>query len=199
MTSMSHLYRELGGGPPKRAPQEVLEEDEVEDIQLDAFDSGYKAGWEDALKIHETSVEQTGAALAQNLQDMAFTHHEVYLKFSAAMKPLFEQIIDKMLPAIARQVLGLHILEQLDGLMGDHVKTALEIAVCPDDIDSLRAALEDMAPMPFTLTPDPLMAGGQALLRVGDQEREINLGAVLSGVSEAVEAFFEQTKQGVTR
>ena len=53
--------------------------------------------------------------------------------------------------------------------------------------------------MPFTLTPDPLMAGGQALLRVGDQEREINLGAVLSGVSEAVEAFFEQTKQGVTR
>lgn len=196
MSSISHLYRNLGSAPSSKLPSEPMDEEEVEDIQLASFDSGYKAGWEDALKIHETSSEQTGAELAQHLQDMAFTHHEVYLKFSAAMKPVFAQIVDKLLPAAARQMLGLHILEQLDVLMDDQVKTALEIAVCPDNIDPLREALSDMAPVPFTLTPDPLLAGGQAYLRVGSQEREINLNAVLSGVSEAIDAFFEQTKQG---
>jgi flagellar assembly protein FliH len=192
MTSISHLYRDLGTPHREAFSPDLIAEDEVEDIQLASFDSGYKAGWDDALKVRENDAGQVGAELAQNLQDMAFTHHEAYLKFSTAMKPLFSQILETLLPSAARQMLGLHILEQFDTLMDDHVKSALEIAVSPDNINPLRDALDDMAPVPFSLIADPSLADGQAQLRVGREEREINLNAVLSGVSEAIDAFFDQ-------
>ena len=198
MVSMSHHYRNLSHAGKDEATAQPVVDDVLEDMQLASFDTGYQAGWDDALKAHEQDASQAASGIAQNLQDMSFTHQEAYLKLSTAMKPLLSLIVDKLLPQVAHQVVGIHILDQLSDLMDSHADTALEIAVCPDNLDDLQAILADIVRIPFTLSPDPTLGKGQAYLRIGTSEQEINLEAVLSGISEALEAFFEQTKEEIS-
>lgn len=194
-SSLSHRYQDFGSNIAK-APSEIgLPEDKLEDLQLASFDSGYQAGWEDATKAEVSKADRAVIDVAQNLQDMSFSHHEAYLKLNAAMKPLFSQIVDKLLPRVSRQLVGLHIVDQLTVLMDEHAESAIEIAVAPENHDELQAVLSEMLRMPFSLVAEPSLSGGQAYLRVATTEREINLDAVLSGISEAIDAFYDQTKQ----
>lgn len=195
MASLSHHYRDLGAPIDPTGPLTAEEDDALADMQLVSFDKGYQAGWEDALKAHERDAGTAAVGIAQNLQDMAFTHREAYLKLSSAMKPLLSLIVQQLLPPVAQKVLGAHLLEQLASLMDTHADAAIEIVVSPDNLADLQALLSDMARLPFTLTGDPQLGGGQAYLQVGNAEQEINLDAVLSGISEALEAFFDQSKE----
>ncbi|MGB3243205.1 MAG: hypothetical protein WBB25_01620 [Sulfitobacter sp.] len=199
MGSISHLFCDLGTGypPTGNLPLTPVEHDAMEEMQLASFDTGYQAGWEDALKAHEKNAEQATIDIFQNLQDISFTHHEAYLKLSGSMKPLLSQIVGKLLPQVAQKVVGVHILDQLTELMDSQAGTGLEIAVSPTNLDELQSMLSEMVQLPFTLVPDTSLSGGQAYLRIGGSEREINLDAVLSGISEALEAFFEQTKEDI--
>ena len=197
MTTLSHRYRDLGALVPPDLSEAAADEDAIENIQLAAFENGYQAGWEDAVKAQAKDAGTAAAGIAQNLQDMSFTHREAYLKLSAAMKPLLMLMVNRLLPPLAQKMVGAHILEQLVDLMDAQAENAIEIAVCPDNLDDLQEMLSDMARVPFTLSPDPILDTGQAYLRVGGAEQEINLNAVLSGISEALDAFFEQTKEEI--
>lgn len=198
MASLSHRYFDLGSAESK-APQQIsIPDDTLEEVQLASFETGYQAGWEDAAKAQASNADRAVIDMAQNLQDMSFSHHEAYLKLSSAMKPLFSQIVDKLLPKVARRLVGMHIVDQMTELMDSHAETAIQIAVAPDNLDDLQALLSDMVRVPFSLSAEPTLGSGQAYLRVGTAEREINLDAVLSGISEAIGAFYEQTKEEMT-
>ena len=193
MDSLAHRYPEFGQGDTTKADIPMAE-DALEDIQLASFDAGYQAGWDDAAKAQISGSDRAAIDVAQNLQDMSFTHHEAYLKLSAAMKPLFVQIVEKLLPQAARQLVGMHIVDQLTKLMDAHAQNAVEIAVSPESAKELQELLEGTARVPFTLRAEPTLSSGQAYLRATNQESEIDLDAVLTGISEAVEAFYDQTK-----
>jgi flagellar biosynthesis/type III secretory pathway protein FliH len=195
VTSLSHRYREFGSSSPEEAESTNIVKDDLEDLQLESFENGYQAGWEDAAKARETDAEHAAVGIAQNLQDISFTHREAYLKLGAAMKPLLTQIVERLLPPLARQVVGAHILHQLTELMDAHAENALEIVVSPDNLDDLNSMLGEMIHVPFSMVTDPILEGGQAYVRVGQSEQEIDLKAVLSGITEALEAFFEQAKE----
>jgi len=198
MNSLSHRYPELGEPDAPVPAEATVPNDALEDIQLASFDAGYQAGWDDAAKAQTSTADRAVIDVAQNLQDMSFSHREAYLKLSAAMKPLMTQIVEKLLPQTAKQLVGLHVVDQLSTLMDSHVETAIEIAVAPDAVEELRALLDDMAPVPFTLTAEPSLSAGQAYLRAAKEEREINLDAVLGSISDAVEAFYAQIKKEIS-
>lgn len=190
---LSHRYQDFSASNGAQDPSTTaIPENDVEDMQLASFEAGYQAGWEDAIKAQKGSSGQAAIDVAQNLQDMSFTHRDAFLKLSKAMQPLLMQMVDKVLPNVARQVLGLHILQQINSVMEDQAATALEIVVSPDQEESIAALLKAQAKVPFTLRADPLVGPGQAQLRTNSNGQDINLDAVLSGMSDAIQAFYQQ-------
>ncbi len=194
--SIAHRYRDFGSSlsEDEDAPESALPEEQVEDLQLASFDAGYQAGWEDALKAQQESSGQATINAAQHLQDMSFTYREAFLKLSEAMQPLLSQIVHKLLPEVSHQVLGVHILQQLNALMEANAENAIEIVVSQSEEEGLQEALKNVAGVPFEIRADPVLLPGQAFLRVNNAEREINFKHVLEGISDAVEAFYDQTK-----
>lgn len=195
MPSLSHRYREFGAPetPQAETPAATsLPDSDVEDLQLASFEAGYQAGWEDAIKAQADTSEQAAVQMSQNLQDMAFTHREAYLKLSQAMRPLMTQMVHQLLPQIAHQMLGTHILSQMSDLMEKHAENAIEIVVAPEKVEEIGALLTETGKVPFALVADEQLSAGQAYLKVNDAEREINLTAVLNGISDALTAFYEQ-------
>lgn len=200
MNTISHRYRDFGdpANPGAAVAMAATQEQELEDLQLAAFENGYQAGWEDAFKAQDASSGQVSSEIAQNLQDLTFTHREAFLKLSAAMQPLMTEIVHKMLPDLAHQVLGMHILHEISELMDRQAENAIEITVAPEDTEAVQKLLNDMVRVPFALRTDALLSKGQAYLRVNTTEHEINLRAVQSGIAEAIEAFYDQTDLEIT-
>ena len=192
--SLSHRYDNFASLAESDDQSKGLNDGSVEDAKLQSFEEGYQAGWDDAVKAHETARDRVAADFAQNLQDMSFTYHEAYSKLSSAMQPLFSQIITKLLPDLRARTLGAHVLTQMNNLMRDQAENAIEIAVSPACLDTLNEILSSATNVPFLIIAEPALGDGQVYLRVNKEEREINLDAVTTGISEALDAFFQETE-----
>lgn len=198
MMSVSHLYENFSRrtASPKQGAGQT--EEELEDAKLNSFEAGYQAGWDDAVKAQGDTDAKLTEEFMQNMQDLSFTYHEAYSKLSIGMKPLIAAILTRLLPQIAEQSLAPQILEQMNSLITEQSGSILEIAVAPEKHAVLEVLLQDQTSIPFTLTAEPALSSGQVYLRAGQVEREINLDAVLEGVSGAIEAFFHTAEQQET-
>lgn len=195
MMSVSHLYENFSHR--NTAPKNLAEQtdDALEEVKLTAFETGYQAGWDDSAKAQGETEDKLTEEFLQNMQDLSFTYHEALSKLSVGMKPMISAIVTKLLPQVAAQSLGPQIMEQLDALMKDQGNTLVEIAVSPEKQTIVEALLENQNAIPFTVVVEPALSGGQVYLRAGQSEREINLDAVLQGISTAIEAFFHTAEQ----
>ena len=193
--SLSHLYQDFG--PVGIEPATILgiQDDSLEDLKLEAFENGYKAGWDDATKAHESEQERAIIAVTQRLEDLSFTHTEAITKMTSAMQPLLSKITLCLLPEIAKNALGAHVAEQLDELLKKEAQSAVEIAVAPETLEPLQKQLEGRSNLSLDFTAEPILTSGQVYLRSRKAEREVNLDTVLDGIKIAIDAFFTEIQQ----
>jgi flagellar biosynthesis/type III secretory pathway protein FliH len=193
---LSYLYQDFGSPGPTEEPEDTTDEEAREELRLKGFEAGYQAGWEDAVKAQEGTQARLSADVAQNLQDMSFTYHEVYAKLAAAMRPLMTQMVTCLLPEVSGPALAMQIRAQIDALISTQADNAIEIATAPESLPALRVLLErEDCQTPFSFVAEEALSAGQAYLRVNAAEREIDLDAVRASIAEAVEAFFQQLEQ----
>ncbi len=193
--SLSHLYQNFSSLPASDTTVAPFDQDRIEDAKLQSFETGYKAGWEDAIKAQETAKDRIASDFAQNLQDMSFTFHEASTKLSLAMKPFLSQIVSKILPDLTDKIIAAQAVSQMIELMEAQSETAIQIVVSPKNLDALTDLLAEKSNIPFQITAEPALGEGQVYLRANAEEREINLDAVKHGISNALDAFFQQLEQ----
>jgi flagellar assembly protein FliH len=187
MTRIAHLLEDFSQiGAARRDSDLALSEDR----RLEVFEEGYSAGWADAAKAYTEDRTRADMTIAAAVSDMAFTFHEAQNAMLQALAPFLGQLVDTVLPEMARQGLGLQVREALlAALTRDHPPDAM-ISARPDTLEAIRRALPDPAPMPLRLQPDPTLADGQVILRIGQREQEINNEALLTQIRDAMAAFF---------
>ncbi len=193
--SLSHRYRNFGGSKSEPGAKEEMSSDGIEDQKLQSFEEGYQAGWDDAVKAQADEKMKISAEFGQNLQDMSFTYQEALSKLTLSIEPVMAQIVDKLLPALARQALGAHVIEQLCEMLKDCAGQPIEIVVAPASVETIKELGEKSLTDTFEVVEEASLGAGQAFVRVGATERSIDLDSVISGVSDALSAFFHETGQ----
>ena len=178
---ISHLLEDFGA---LRAPQgagRTLDEEELEDFRLAAFEQGYSAGWEDSVKAQTEDQNRVSAELARNLEDLSFTYHEAVNQLMLSTEPVFRALVERVLPQTLAQQFGGHILERIRAV------TEEEVAV--------RALLRDQLAMPVKVREDPALEAGQADLRIGESESRLDTARLTEAFEVVVDAFFHQTRK----
>ena len=196
--SIAHLLEDFD--ETRHETQVTLTDVSLEDERLAAFETGYQAGWDDAVKAQTEDARRITADLAQNLQDLRFTYEEAHSAVMQALKPLLTQMTTTVLPRLARESLAPRLAEMLHDLAQDQGRRSVEIVSAPDDAPRLAYLLEDDPAIEATLAEDETLGPGQVYLRFGEAEHEIDLAEVLAGIDAAITAFFDQqqhqTQQG---
>jgi len=172
-----------------------LSEDERETQRLDIFEQGYRAGWDDAIKAQSDDQSRITSDFAQNLQDLSFTYHEAHAQIVNAMQPLMTQIVDSLLPEMARQSLGQQIVGELRNLARSQALPQVEIVVAPANKAALEPWLDQEFSFPIALRDDAMMGEGQAEIRFAEAERQIDLTGVVDGIATAMRGFFNENKK----
>lgn len=198
MSSLAHRYQEFGTKSAGLDGNPDGDASELEDQKLAAFEAGFQAGWDDAVTAQSQTNSVISTELAKNLQDVSFNYHEARAALIKSLKPLFTDISNTLLPGLARQSLGPHIVEQLADMARDQVDQVIEVTIAPLNVGPIEAILNQALPEPFVLLGDETLGVGQVFLRIGSQEREIDLDQIVISVGEAMETFFQHAQEDVT-
>lgn len=191
--TLSNVLEDFGMGPANSVG--ARQASAAEDDLLDSFEDGYKAGWDDAIKAKAEEQTSISADFARNILDLSFTYHEAHTAMIADMAPVLEQIIGKILPHVAQQSIGLHILDELDKIIAKHPPQNILVTVSPTSFETMSSLVPQDLTFPLEVRKDDTLADGQAHLKFDNQERQIDIGDVLDGISKAFAGFAHETKR----
>jgi flagellar assembly protein FliH len=167
----------------------------LEDQRLEAFEKGYKAGWDDSVKASAEDLRTVSVDLAQNLQDLSFTYEEAYSAALMGLKPLIEQIVSTLLPGAMQQALGAQVVDQLCDIARDQPRPQVDLVCSPGTAPALGGLLDVCPDVSVSIIENPDLSDGQVSLRFDAEERDIDLGAILEQIRTAVAGFFTENQR----
>ena len=178
-------------GKPTRAQTVVLDRVALEDEKLASYDTGYRAGWEDANAAQSDDQTRMRADLARNLQTLSFTYHEARSHILKAIEPLMLQVVGRLLPDIARDTLAPFVLETLMPIAERLGDAPVKLVLNPVARAPVEALLEQATGLPLLIEEEPTLGEGQVYLKLGAVEAEVDLDQATADIAAAVRGFFE--------
>ena len=195
--SIAHLLEDFtlqaGGGQ-----LHVLDEDALEEQRLASFEQGYSAGWEDAVEAQEQSRGHVSADLAKSLEDMSFTYHEVVSRMVQSLEPMFHSLTQAILPEALDHGFAPRLAEQLTDMAREQIGQPMQVFVPAGSAAEVEAMIPAELSSPVQVIEDPSLEAGQARLKVGISQREVDCSGLLAAIDEAFQAYVFQAKEAVT-
>lgn len=176
---------EHGAALPETIKRTVAEAERVA-----AYEQGYKAGWDDAAEAESKDQMRIGADFARTLQELSFTFHEARAHVIKSMEPLLREVVDTLLPKLVSETLCQTILEELRPMIAEGGDGPVEILVSPGSRPALEGLMAGFDTIAVRLTEETSLADGQAYLRLGHIERQVDLTGAMARITEAVHALY---------
>lgn len=191
--TISHLLEDFGGRAETADNSlRFMTEDELEDVRLGAFEQGYSAGWEDATTAQAKDHKRISTELASSLEDLSFTYHEASRAMLKTLEPVFATLIEKVLPTALNDLFGQQILSELKEIAANVSDIPAVILVPPGTAPAIEAMIPPDLGMPVRVLEDVALKDGQAGIKLGAEEREIDTTGLCDAFGDAVAAFFHQ-------
>ena len=192
--TIAHLLEDFGVKTPVE-PVSNFSEEVVEEAKLVSFEKGYTAGWDDAIDAKDKEVTNVSATLASSLEDLSFTYHEAQSQLMESLDPMFKVLTSAILPDTMAATFGHHIIDHLNEMAKSRINEPMEVVAAAGEGAAIRALLGDETSLDVRVREDANLSAGQAQLRVGQSERELNSEALIESIRESIDAFSYQFKE----
>ncbi|OIQ80531.1 hypothetical protein GALL_377080 [mine drainage metagenome] len=173
----------------------LMEATELEEARLAAFESGYSAGWEDAVAAQKGEQLTIGADLARNLQALSFTFHEARTHVLRSLQPLLTGMVEKILPDLAKMMLAPLVAETMRPLAEQLSNTPITVEINPAARPAVQSLLAEQTSLPLRLVDEPTLGEGQVYMNAGDVTQHIDLDTAVAEIRAAVNGFFNPQKE----
>ncbi|MDO9525305.1 MAG: flagellar biosynthesis protein [Gemmobacter sp.] len=173
----------------------VMDGSELEEARLVSFESGYKAGWDDAVAAQTDDQMAQRDEIARALQGLSFTYHEARNHILRALKPLVTDIASRFLPDIARASLPHMVAETLMPFAEMAAEAPIRVHLHPSSRLSVEELLGTDPGLPLILIEESSLSPGQVWIRLGDQETQIDLDGALTAIRTVLDDFFSAAKK----
>lgn len=181
---------DFGSTPePEQSPAEsAITSSEVDAVRTDAFERGYKSGWDDAVKSAEAERRAISEELARNLRDIGFTYFEAREEILGGVRAFLEEFLDTMYPTLLGETLCAGIAEELTDLADPIMAGDFSILVSPDDADAVRTLLPLVGNPDLEVIEEAAMPPGLAQLKSATREVSIDADRIVTRLREALAA-----------
>jgi flagellar assembly protein FliH len=175
----------------KHTPMVMLQTIAFEEAKLSSYETGYKAGWDDAAQAQADDQRRVNTELARNIQSMGFTFEQARAHVLQATAPLLQKIVEHLLPALARETLGPIILQTLLPMADAAGGAPIQLVIHPAARAGVEPLLLQTGGLPITIIDEQTLGEAQAFLRFDTAETQIDLDHAIAEISIAVRNFYE--------
>jgi flagellar biosynthesis/type III secretory pathway protein FliH len=168
---------------------------ELEETRLAAFDKGYAAGWDDATAAIKTDRHKMEDEVARNLQALSFTFQEVRMHLLQGLRPLLTAMIERLLPAMGRDLICQHVVETLWPKAEAILQVPVHIHVHPRARSRLETLTGTAKGLSVKIIEDDILREGQVYLRFGDlDEKLIDIDQAVEKIRHLVNDYFDHVQ-----
>ena len=174
---------------PPRTSDAALSDADAESIRLDAYEAGYKSGWDDANSETAASDHRIAADLERNLTDLRFTYEEARAEVLQGMSGLMTSILTSFLPKLAADAVLPRVSDQIDAMMAATGSGNCRLQAAPETCKQLDWLAERYMETELQIIPEPAYPNGRVTLHFASETKEIDLTDLLSSMTEAIRDF----------
>lgn len=175
--------------PAAPAEPEPLPEATLEGGNLDAFEQGYRSGWDDCTANEVEERRRVGADLATALAEVSLSLDAARDEMLTALEPLFEQIASQLLPAIVSEAVAPAVVEELNRIAEERCSGTVQLVASPATCPVIEKLVDAQPDLTVSVMPEPALADGQVSLRFADMHRDIDLSAAAAQMADAIRSF----------
>ena len=159
------------------------------------WQAGHRAGMAEGLAQADARQSALREDVAQAMIDIVFTYAEARTQILRGLGPLFQAVMDKLLPQIARDVLFPHILDHLTTAAEADSGAPMRLTVHPSARPGLVQSLPTTLLLPIVIDTDPALGPGQVMLLHRDTETTLDLDGLTHGMRAILAALFDETER----
>ena len=185
------LRLEVFEQPDEPEMPSLLMPEDLEDLRLNAYERGYSAGWEDAMRQADDEASAQRAALARMAEGLSFTFHEAQAHLLGALEPLLKAIAAQILPALAREALVQAVSEALMSVAADLAEPPLVLRVPKGMRAAFESGLEGLAVPPLELIECADLPQGVAEFATGARQTRVDLAGTATELAESIARFYQ--------
>ncbi len=184
----SSFFEDFSQGPnaPKLSP-------DGQSDPLEGYETGYQAGWDDAVKAHQESQVHLTSTLSQNLEQIEFTLVEAQTQLLSTLKPVMEEITNTLFPGLVGEGLRALVVAEIETLLKTSLPKEIALVVSVQDEPTIAAFLNSSRTLSeLSLVAKDTLAEGQAYVSCAAVQRKIDVGQAISDIHSTIEAFLRQ-------
>ena len=159
------------------------------DGPLPGWDAGYQAGLAAAAAQTAAAQNRLSDETAQALADLSFSLTGVEQLVLAQLTPLLRLICDKVVPQVLQDTLGVALAEEMIAAARDDLAPRLELRLPPASCAPVAAIARSVAGCAVTVTPDPQLRDGQALLTTPQGDTAFDMLRLHDDIADAITAL----------
>jgi len=198
--TIAHLLEEFGQAIDRvngAGAAHLVSNDALEVARLEAYEEGYKAGWDDAVGANTSEHLQLSADLSQNLRDMAFTYQEAVAHVTKSLGGVFEGMLTHFLPEAAKIALAPKVLDVIADLPLGSDSMPLTLVVAEENLRIMEKVTAAADHEPISVEVDPDLTTGQVSLRFASQEVALDFDALLEDLRVALATALPESHKDV--
>jgi len=154
------------------------------------------AGFAEGRAHADAEQGQFSAEIIQSLTDMSFGYAEARGHLLLSLRPLFAVLVDRFLPALAKEGFAAQLADRLLEVAANDLMTPIDLCVHPEHIAGLKNVI-GQAGMPIKLRGDPKLGRGQAKLSSPEVQTMLDLDEMLDATRAVLSAIFYIQESGV--
>lgn len=156
---------------------------------LPGYDAGFAAG--QAAAMAQQSVVE--ASLVEALSDMSFGFEEARQHILGGLAPLFQALIDQLLPRTIEESFHARLAETLQNLALDRARGPVRLIVHPNQVAAVSTLLPSVSGLEFELHQDPEVGQHGALISQGTSESILDVDDLIEEIRKTLSAIFDHS------
>ncbi|WP_424974924.1 hypothetical protein [Dinoroseobacter sp. S124A] len=172
------------------AASQAAQNGDLESSRLAGYESGYQAGWDDALKSSEMEHTHISAEFARNLEELSFTFLEARRQVCLSLKPLVETLVRQVVPELMQSNYKELLEELLLPIVEAQSQATVDLICAPEDEDMMKRLLAGQDRLPVVLRTESSFSQGQVRFCLGHEIHDVDASGLLTQIKDAASAFY---------
>lgn len=181
---MSFAYLEDFAAPPPAAEPITPPQEKIDPMQ--GYETGFQAGWDDAMASVAKEEGHISAEFARNLQELSFSFHEARSQVTNSLKPLISALITTLLPLSADRALAENVWKIIEPVLQDNNSPKVKLFCAPDDTDIFSEFTTHAPALQIDIQPEPTLHAGQAKFELAAEKHEVDIAALCQTILELI-------------